>query len=175
MNHTAIPPAATIRARVHQSALKRVTKLYSSSLSDVFTETLQNARRSGATRVRVTVGTATGHPGNGAAKPSETPLTVTVTDDGAGIADPASATNCIQPIDLTTFWSDCPARILDFLFASVWCFQADLGQVIVTVRATFQLPTSLDCRVAPRAMSFNRESPRHMTMLPGGGSCMRAR
>ncbi|MCY4488858.1 MAG: hypothetical protein OXF11_17315, partial [Deltaproteobacteria bacterium] len=60
MNHTAIPPAATIRARVHESALKRVTKLYASSLGDVFTETLQNARRSGATRVRVTVGTNAG-------------------------------------------------------------------------------------------------------------------
>ncbi len=33
----------------------------------------------------------------------------------AQIADPASATNCIQPIDLTTFGSACPARMLDFL------------------------------------------------------------
>ena len=41
--------------------------------------------------------------------------------------------------------------------------------------AAFQLPTLLICRVAPRAMSFNRERPRHMTMLPGGGSLARAR
>ena len=89
MNHTAIPPAATIRARVHESALKRVTKFFASTLTDVFVEALQNSRRSGATRVRVTVGTATGHPGNGAAEPPETRLTVTVADDGAGIEDPA--------------------------------------------------------------------------------------
>ena len=89
MTHTAIPPGATIRARVHEGALKRVTRFFASTLTDAFIEALQNARRSGATRVRVTVGTATGHPGNGAAGPSETRLTVTVTDDGAGIEDPA--------------------------------------------------------------------------------------
>ena len=89
MTHTAIPPGATIHARVHESALKRVTKFFASTLTDVFVEALQNSRRSGATRVRVTVGTAAGHPGNGAAGPPETRLSVTVTDDGAGIADPA--------------------------------------------------------------------------------------
>ena len=49
------------------------------TLADIFTETLQNSRRAGATRVRVTVA--------GPANPG--PLAVTVTDDGAGIADPA--------------------------------------------------------------------------------------
>ncbi len=82
MNHTAIPPAATIRARVYEGALKRVTRFFASTLTDAFIETLQNARRSGATGVRVTVGTHAG-------QPAETLLTVTVTDDGAGIADPA--------------------------------------------------------------------------------------
>ena len=81
MTYTAIPPGATIRARVHEGALKRVTRFFASTLTDVFVEALQNSRRSGATRVRVTVGTAAG--------PSETRLTVTVTDDGAGIEDPA--------------------------------------------------------------------------------------
>ena len=82
MNHTAIPPAAAIRARVHEGALKRVTRFFASTLTDAFIETLQNARRSGATGVRVTVGTHAG-------QPAETLLTVTVADDGAGIADPA--------------------------------------------------------------------------------------
>ena len=82
MNHTTIPPAAAIRARVHQGALKRVTRFFASTLTDAFIETLQNARRSCATGVRVTVGTHAG-------QPAETPLTVTVTDDGAGIADPS--------------------------------------------------------------------------------------
>ena len=48
-------------------------------------------------------------------------------------------------------------------------------EIGVSVLSGFQLPTSSICRVAPRAMSFNRESPRHMTMLPGGGSLVRAR
>ena len=89
MNHTAIPPAATIRARVHDSALKRVTRFFAATLYDIFTETLQNARRAGAARVRVTVGTPAGQPVDCAPEPSETPLTVTIADDGAGIEDPA--------------------------------------------------------------------------------------
>ena len=89
MTRTANPPAATIRARVHDSALKRVTRFFASTLYEIFTETLQNARRAGATRIRVTVAAATERPVVGAPEPSETPLTVTVTDDGAGIEDPA--------------------------------------------------------------------------------------
>ena len=50
MTNAANSPAATIRARVHDSALKRVTRFFSSTLYDIFTETLQNARRAGATR-----------------------------------------------------------------------------------------------------------------------------
>ena len=88
MTQTASPPAATIRARVHQSALKRVTKFFASTLTDAFIETLQNARRSGATCVRVTVETLA-KPAHRAPEPSEPRLAVTVTDDGAGIADPA--------------------------------------------------------------------------------------
>jgi hypothetical protein len=38
----------------------------------------------------------------------------------------------------------------------------------------FQLPTSLAAS-KPRTMSVRRESPRHITMLPGGGSLVRAR
>ena len=68
---------ATIRARIHDSAIKRVTRTFAASIGEVFSETLQNSRRAGATRVCVAV---TGSDGN---------LTVTVTDDGAGIADPA--------------------------------------------------------------------------------------
>ncbi len=87
MTHTANPPAATIRARVHDSALKRVTRFFASTLYEIFVETLQNARRADATRV--TVAAAVGQPADCTPEPSETPLTVTVTDDGAGIEDPA--------------------------------------------------------------------------------------
>ena len=70
---------AGIRARIHDSAIGRVTRMFAATLADIFAETLQNARRAGATRVRVAL---SGDPENG-------PLTVTVADDGAGIADPA--------------------------------------------------------------------------------------
>ena len=69
----------TIRARIHESAIRRVTRTFAASIGEVFSETLQNSRRAGATRVRVAV---TGSADTG-------PLTVTVTDDGAGIVDPA--------------------------------------------------------------------------------------
>ena len=67
---------ARIRARIHDSALKRVTRTFAATLGDIFTELLQNARRAGAARVRVVV-----------AGPDDGPFAVTVTDDGAGIAD----------------------------------------------------------------------------------------
>ena len=69
-----------IRARVHDGALSRVTRMYAAGLADVFNETLQNSRRAGATSVRVTIDASEDTPGV---------LAVTVTDDGAGIADPA--------------------------------------------------------------------------------------
>ena len=67
----------SIRARIHDSAIKRVTRTFAATLSDIFTELLQNARRAGAARVRVVV-----------AGPDDGPFAVTVTDDGTGIADP---------------------------------------------------------------------------------------
>ena len=69
-----------IRARVFEGALSRVTRMYAAGLADVFTETLQNSRRAGATSVRVTIDASEDTPGV---------LSVTLADDGAGIADPA--------------------------------------------------------------------------------------
>ena len=63
-----------IRARFHDSAVSRVTRMYAATLADIFAETLQNARRAGATRVRVSI-----------SGPQDRPI-VTVADDGAGIA-----------------------------------------------------------------------------------------
>ena len=68
----------TIRARIHDSALKRVTRTFAATLADIFAETLQNARRAGATRVRVAL----------ADTPDGSPA-ITVADDGSGIADPS--------------------------------------------------------------------------------------
>ena len=75
----------TIRARIHETAVKRVTRIYAATLADIFAETLQNSRRADATRVRIAVA---GLPGR-AAEPRGPQFTVTISDDGAGIADPA--------------------------------------------------------------------------------------
>ena len=69
-----------IRARVFEGALSRVTRMYAAGLADVFTEALQNSRRAGATRVSVTIDASEDAPGA---------LSVTLADDGAGVADPA--------------------------------------------------------------------------------------
>ena len=79
----------TIRARIHESAVKRVTRIYAATLADIFAETLQNSRRAGATRVRIAVAGTAARTDATAPHTGETPLTVTVADDGAGIADPA--------------------------------------------------------------------------------------
>ena len=72
----------TIRARIHKSAVKRVTRIYAATLAEILVEALQNARRADAARVRISVAAP-------AAATGEPPLTVTISDDGSGIADPA--------------------------------------------------------------------------------------
>ncbi len=68
---------ATIRTAVSSAAIKRVTRLFNGSVSDVLNELLQNARRAGATRVDIETLDLAGHP------------TLAVCDDGHGIDDPA--------------------------------------------------------------------------------------
>ena len=79
----------TIRARIHETAVKRVTRIYAATLADIFAETLQNSRRADATRVGISVSAPTARPDETASTTEDTPLVVTVSDDGAGIADPA--------------------------------------------------------------------------------------
>ena len=74
---SAIPASGTtIRARIHETAIRRVTRFFSSSLPDIFAETFQNARRAGARHVFIHVAA------------DRQPATITVMDDGDGIADP---------------------------------------------------------------------------------------
>ena len=77
---TSVP--ATIRARVHDGAIDRVTRFFDAGLAQAFTELIQNSRRSGATRVAVTTEAIE----QDQASPA---IRVTVSDDGDGIADPA--------------------------------------------------------------------------------------
>ena len=83
MTQIASTPPRTIRARIHDSAIRRVTRIYASTLSDVMTEALQNSRRADATWVRIAVGTLADQ------SSGEPRFTVTIADDGVGIADPA--------------------------------------------------------------------------------------
>ena len=75
---TADSGALKIRAGVHESALRRVTRMFA-GIGDICTELLQNARRAGATRVSVTLSQSS----------EDGVIDVTVTDDGTGIEDPA--------------------------------------------------------------------------------------
>ncbi|MXW93303.1 MAG: hypothetical protein F4114_12525 [Rhodospirillaceae bacterium] len=89
MNPAAASPPATIRARIHESAVRRVTRAYGGTLADIFTEALQNSRRAGAARVGISVAALTG-PSPGVQTDMGAPcFTVTIADDGMGIADPA--------------------------------------------------------------------------------------
>ena len=80
MTSTSRSTPRTIQARIHETALARVPRMFSSGLNDIFNESLQNARRAGATCVRISVD-----------RPEDKtrPATIAVSDDGAGIEDPA--------------------------------------------------------------------------------------
>ena len=81
MPNASAQPAAPIRARVHEGALRRVTRFFSSTPADIFSELLQNARRAGANRVNVDTEGLPEREGGG--------IRVTVTDDGTGVGDAA--------------------------------------------------------------------------------------
>ena len=83
MTQIASTPLRAIRARIHDSAIRRVTRIYASTLSDVMTEALQNSRRADAAQVRIAVGTLADR------SSGEIRFSVTIADDGSGIADPA--------------------------------------------------------------------------------------
>ena len=78
-----------IRARIHDSAVKRVTRIYAATLAEILVEALQNSRRAGGTRVRIAVTATAARPDEPAATSGDTPLIVTIADDGMGIPDPA--------------------------------------------------------------------------------------
>ena len=85
MNSAAPSPPATIRARIHESAVGRVTRIYAATLAEIFAEALQNSRRAGATRVRIAVSQSVSN----STETGDPQFTVTISDDGTGIADAA--------------------------------------------------------------------------------------
>ena len=89
MNPAADPLPARIRARIHESAVKRVTRIYAATLADIFAETLQNSRRAGAAHVRIAVSAPVARSAEQSPNAGEADFTVTIVDDGRGIADPA--------------------------------------------------------------------------------------
>ncbi len=89
MNPSAASPPAAIRARIHESAVRRVTRIYAATLADIFAETLQNSRRAGATHVHIAVSPAPEAPEGMSLNTGEPSFIVIVADEGRGIADPA--------------------------------------------------------------------------------------
>ena len=71
---TTLQTPESIHASIHQDAINRVAGFFNATTKDILNELFQNARRSGATRVDITT----------------QDNQVTVTDDGAGISDPAT-------------------------------------------------------------------------------------
>ena len=71
----------TIQACIDESTLERVPRMFSAKIEDIFSETLQNSRRAGATRIDIHI------------RPRllSTPNSqlITISDDGSGIADPS--------------------------------------------------------------------------------------
>lgn len=65
-------------ARIDDSCLDRFTRFFNASLSDIFAELFQNARRAGATSIHV-----------GFERGFDKTFRITITDDGRGIADPS--------------------------------------------------------------------------------------
>ena len=66
---------ASIRARVHDGAIDRVTRFFNATLADAFIEILQNSRSSGASRLDVVTEAVPEAEASGG-------IRVTVTDDG---------------------------------------------------------------------------------------------
>ena len=64
----------TIRASIDQEAISRVSSFFNAGLEDILTETLQNARRAGASTIDIKMSDGV----------------VNISDDGRGIADPQS-------------------------------------------------------------------------------------
>jgi hypothetical protein len=64
---------STIQAQVSQATLGKVSRLFNASLTDCFNELLQNARRAGASAIKLTL---------------SSDFHLTIADDGSGIADP---------------------------------------------------------------------------------------
>ena len=65
----------SIQAEVHPDAINHISSFFDGTLTDIFNEMLQNARRAGATQVEITA-------------TDETPHVITIADDGDGIANP---------------------------------------------------------------------------------------
>ena len=76
------PDATLVQARIHPRALGHMSRYFDSTVISIFVELIQNARRAGATHVDIVADSAD----TGA--PDDAP-TVTVQDNGRGIADPA--------------------------------------------------------------------------------------
>ena len=82
MTRSPAPDATLVRARIHPRALDHMSRYFDATVVSIFAELIQNARRAGATHVDIVADSAD------TAAAGDAP-TVTVRDNGRGIADPA--------------------------------------------------------------------------------------
>ena len=87
-----------IRATIHEDAIQKVSRFFNATTAECLNELLQNSRRSGATRVDITLQDST------------------VTDDGRGVQDPEGARPpAHRPHNPPVGLSGLPERILQQL------------------------------------------------------------
>ena len=86
-----------IRATIHEDAIQKVSRFFNATTAECLNELLQNSRRSGATRVDITLQDST------------------VTDDGRGVQDPEALQAAHRPHNPPVGLSGLPERILQQL------------------------------------------------------------
>ena len=88
-----------IRATIHGDAIQKVSRFFNATTAECLNELLQNSRRSGATRVDITLRANT----------------VTVTVTGRGVQDPEALQAAHRPHNPPVGLSGLPERILQQL------------------------------------------------------------
>ena len=146
---TSIRLPDSIQASIHPDAINRVPGFFNATSRDILNELFQNARRSGATVVDVTT-EPTAEPGRDL---------ITVTDDGAGIADPATLLAFGQ-----TGWNDSISRTESAAGMGLYALARSEQ---VTVRSKHQDGPSWKVDLTPEHFVGNLPAPIETVDNPG--------
>ena len=130
-----------IRATIHEDAIQKVSRFFNATTAECLNELLQNSRRSGATRVDITL----------------RDNTVTVTDDGRGVQDPEA----LLAFGLSG-WDDNTARNEDPAGMGVYAL-ARKQDVVITSRPSQQ---THPWQVRLDEQHFSGAKPAPVSILP---------